>query len=112
MTESTSKYFSKSYKTRRQSNRTAKRKYQSSEPVKIRYEETKSEEKINIKKIKNEQQSHNNEDDGKACWFPKNWKELLENIKEMRKDRTAVVDSQGCERTADMNEPPEVCLAQ
>ena len=43
-------------------------------------------------------------------WQPDNWKILLDNIKEMRKGRTAVVDSQGCERTADPKEKPEVNL--
>ena len=45
-------------------------------------------------------------------WEPKNWKQLLDNIKEMRRDKTAVVDSQGCERTADVKEKPEVPVLQ
>ena len=39
---------------------------------------------------------------------PSNWELMLNNIKEMRKERNAVVDSQGCERTADDWESPEV----
>lgn len=45
-------------------------------------------------------------------WEPKNWRQLLDNIKEMRRDKTAVVDLQGCERTADIKEKPEVPVLQ
>lgn len=45
-------------------------------------------------------------------WEPKNWKQLLDNIKEMRRDKTAIVDSKGCERTADVKEKPEVPVLQ
>lgn len=41
-------------------------------------------------------------------WQPANWREQLANIREMRKSRDAPVDSQGCEKTADVNESPEV----
>ena len=41
-------------------------------------------------------------------WTPKNWQQQLENIREMRRDRNAAVDYQGCERTADETAPPEV----
>ena len=41
-------------------------------------------------------------------WVPKNWEILLHNIKEMRKHRTAVVDTLGCERLSDQWESPEV----
>lgn len=34
-------------------------------------------------------------------WEPKNWRELLANIREMRKDRTAPVDTMGCEKCHD-----------
>lgn len=41
-------------------------------------------------------------------WQPSNWREQLANIREMRKSRDAPVDSQGCEKTADLNQSPEV----
>ena len=41
-------------------------------------------------------------------WEPENWKNLLKNIKIMRQEEDAPVDSQGCERTADPDEIPEV----
>ena len=55
---------------------------------------------IEVKKEKSEEKVSN--------WEPENWKELLQNIKAMRKDESAPVDSQGCERTADETETPEV----
>lgn len=41
-------------------------------------------------------------------WEPGNWKEQLANIRQMRRDRDAPVDSQGCERTADIKATPQV----
>ena len=41
-------------------------------------------------------------------WEPSNWREQLANIHEMRKSRDAPVDSQGCEKTADTSQSPEV----
>lgn len=43
-----------------------------------------------------------------SVWEPANWREQLANIREMRKSRDAPVDSQGCEKTADVNQSPEV----
>lgn len=43
-----------------------------------------------------------------SAWEPANWREQLANIREMRKARDAPVDSQGCEKTADVNQAPEV----
>eukprot|EP00795_Rhopilema_esculentum_P009161 gene9161-16829_t len=45
-------------------------------------------------------------------WEPANWRELLKNIKLMREDETAPVDSQGCERTADESESPQIVRYQ
>ena len=45
-------------------------------------------------------------------WEPANWRDQLANIREMRKLRDAPVDSQGCEKTADMNQSAEVSLGQ
>ena len=44
----------------------------------------------------------------KPLWQPENWQTVLENIKSMRSDKSAVVDAQGCERTADPKEIPSV----
>lgn len=117
MTESTSKYFPRRSTTNRHCKNEALRKLHKNKPVKIKYEEAESvkSEGINnvkIKKVKKEEpdEERKEKDNKRVCWFPNNWKLQLENIKEMRKDRTAVVDSQGCERTADMNEKPEVCV--
>ena len=43
-----------------------------------------------------------------STWQPLNWREQLANIREMRKTRDAPVDSQGCEKTADESQSPEV----
>ncbi|KAJ7372711.1 Endonuclease III-like protein 1 [Desmophyllum pertusum] len=45
-------------------------------------------------------------------WEPANWREQLANIREMRKSRDAPVDSQGCEKTADVNQSPETVRYQ
>ena len=85
--------------------------------VEVKYEEP-IEKKTKIKKVKNKKEPfEENEDkvsiienEEKTKWVPQNWQQLLNNIKEMRSDKTAVVDSQGCERTADPNETQEVCI--
>jgi len=46
--------------------------------------------------------------EGGNLWYPDYWRLQLNNIQAMREDRSAVVDSQGCERTADKNETPEI----
>lgn len=47
----------------------------------------------------NESGKHN----GKVSsnWFPKNWQEQLDNIKQMRQNNTAPVDEMGCHKCAD-----------
>lgn len=65
--------------------------------------------------IKYEDQIHENSNKQKdLCdsWQPQNWEVLLNNIKQMRIDRTATVDSKGCERTADSWELPSVIRYQ
>ena len=39
---------------------------------------------------------------------PENWKELYDNIVEMRKDKSAPVDSMGCEKVKEMSTDPKV----
>lgn len=79
--------------------------------------------KIDSNKIENNQQvdkkrkylsiksNANGEDENESIgWNPPNWIETLENIRKMRKDVIAPVDEMGCDKTADLNEPPEVCI--
>lgn len=40
-------------------------------------------------------------DEKQAKWEPKNWRQLLANIREMRKERNAPVDTMGCEKCPD-----------
>ncbi|XP_054762382.2 endonuclease III-like protein 1 [Lytechinus pictus] len=44
----------------------------------------------------------------KVVWEPVMWKEQLENIREMRKNRDAPVDSMGAEKICDSSAAPEV----
>ncbi|XP_033748177.1 endonuclease III-like protein 1 isoform X2 [Pecten maximus] len=44
----------------------------------------------------------------KIKWEPPNWKTQFENIIEMRKDRSAPVDSMGCDEISDKDSKPEV----
>jgi hypothetical protein len=39
---------------------------------------------------------------------PDNWETVYSNIQEMRKDKTAAVDTMGCERAHDPNADPKV----
>ena len=41
-------------------------------------------------------------------WSPPNWEALYANIQKMRENRTAPVDSMGCERAHDKNASPAV----
>lgn len=45
-------------------------------------------------------------------WMPPNWETVLENIKEMRKQETAPVDTMGCHKCADPNASPIVSRYQ
>jgi endonuclease-3 len=44
----------------------------------------------------------------KLKWEPKNWREVLNNLREMRKQRDAPVDTMGCDKCADESARPEV----
>ena len=92
--EAKSKYFTRSNKDENQSI-PIRRKH-----IKIEEDSNEAEEK----KIKLEEDPATL----KPVWYPNNWQTLLENIKIMRSDKSAVVDSQGCERTADPEEIPSV----
>jgi hypothetical protein len=48
------------------------------------------------------------EDIHKSLWKPDNWETVLENIRLMRKNRDAPVDSMGAEKCADQDAPPKV----
>lgn len=44
------------------------------------------------------------------CWKPINWEQMIKNIREMRKDRSAPVDTMGCHRCSDDNADEKVNL--
>lgn len=47
-------------------------------------------------------------DSKQAKWEPKNWQKMLENMREMRKNRSAPVDTMGCHMCADTNADEKV----
>ena len=40
---------------------------------------------------------------------PENWETLYNNILEMRKEKTAPVDTMGCEKVQELSSDPKVC---
>lgn len=44
----------------------------------------------------------------KLKWEPDNWREVINNIREMRRQRDAPVDTMGCDKCADESAPPKV----
>ncbi|XP_067859567.1 endonuclease III-like protein 1 [Heptranchias perlo] len=59
-----------------------------------------------------EAQTGSSTDDKTAKWEPKDWKEQLDNIREMRKGRDAPVDHMGAEQCFDKTAAPEVMRYQ
>lgn len=45
-------------------------------------------------------------------WMPQNWELMLENIRKMRSNETAPVDSMGCHKCSDPNADPKVARYQ
>lgn len=45
-----------------------------------------------------------------AKWEPKNWQQMIENIREMRKTRSAPVDTMGCHKCSDETAPEKVIV--
>ena len=41
---------------------------------------------------------------------PDNWEKLYDNILEMRKEKTAPVDTMGCEKVQELTSDPKVCI--
>lgn len=44
----------------------------------------------------------------RSKWEPQHWRDQLDNIYEMRKDRDAAVDTMGCDRISDIHAVPQV----
>jgi endonuclease-3 len=71
------------------------------------------EDNMDIKPMQKEGTSFSNSkareiENSKSKWEPKNWREVVSNIREMRKQRDAPVDTMGCDKCADESAPPEV----
>lgn len=79
--------------------------YEEKEEAKVQAGAANKSEDVAAKKRKKDTSKETAQSSG---WEPANWREQLDNIREMRKARDAPVDSQGCEKTADVNQSPEV----
>ncbi|CAG9785922.1 unnamed protein product [Diatraea saccharalis] len=62
--------------------------------------------------IKVEYEKESSREETKGLWEPTNWKEFLVNLKIMRSNNDAPVDSIGCHKAMDENAPPEVMRYQ
>ena len=117
---STSPYFTSSGRQSRSAAREAisalsSKQKQPRRHIKIEYEKRHQEEDASDKnKVGNVAAKKRKKEDSVAQqpqssgWQPAHWREQLANIREMRKSRDAPVDTQGCEKTADGNQSPEV----
>lgn len=66
------------------------------------HEENVKEIKIEPKiKIKKDASDDSTSSEKQVKWEPKNWRKLLANIREMRKEKTAPVDTMGCDKCHD-----------
>lgn len=73
-------------------------------PIKIEYEKTETARSAESCEVKKEDSDEKNLKKVKAegnDWTPLNWQATLENVKEMRKHKTAPVDEMGCHKCAD-----------
>ncbi|CAH0397709.1 unnamed protein product [Chilo suppressalis] len=52
------------------------------------------------------------QEERKGLWEPQNWKDFLVNLKIMRSNNDAPVDTMGCHKAMDENAPPEVMRYQ
>lgn len=65
---------------------------------------------VEIKYENNDKNENHNEKNGdeQEKWYPKNWEETLNFIREMRKNSTAPVDEMGCHKCSDTNATPPI----
>ncbi|CAH2037022.1 unnamed protein product, partial [Iphiclides podalirius] len=64
------------------------------------------------KKVKIEFETDETPKEAKGLWEPPQWRMFLENLKMMRSNNDAPVDSMGCHMTMDENAPPQVIRYQ
>lgn len=58
--------------------------------------------------IKEESTTEATTDSKQSKWEPKHFKEMLDNIRKMRMERQAPVDTMGCHKCADVNTDPKI----
>ncbi|KAK0092772.1 hypothetical protein PV326_000639 [Microctonus aethiopoides] len=65
---------------------------------------------VEIKYENNDKNDDHNEKNGneQEKWYPKNWEETLNFIREMRKNSTAPVDEMGCHKCSDTKATPPI----
>ncbi|XP_045535724.1 endonuclease III-like protein 1, partial [Papilio machaon] len=63
-------------------------------------------------KIEFENDEETQKTDYKSLWEPPNWRHFLDNLRMMRSNNDAPVDSMGCHMTMDENAPPKVIRYQ
>lgn len=73
-------------------------------------------EKVTSKKLKAEPETDEifavkDEPLTEAKWEPKNWQQMIENIREMRKTRSAPVDTMGCHKCCDETASEKVIVS-
>ncbi|CAK9796781.1 Endonuclease III-like protein 1 [Anthophora quadrimaculata] len=84
-------------------------------PVKIKYEETENmpnTENSEIKLDSTDETVKNEIKEIEQKWMPSNWETVLENVKEMRKYKTAPVDEMGCHKCVDPKASAKVARYQ
>lgn len=72
-----------------------------SKPLKLKSKPKVKLEAPEIKKEIADDTPMKDESEAEEKWQPKNWKQLIENIREMRKTRSAPVDTMGCHKCCD-----------
>ena len=64
---------------------------------------------VNPKKMKTEVADIESLVPDESKWVPENWEVVYDNIKIMRQNMDAPVDTMGCDQQQDQDSPPEVC---
>uniref|UniRef100_A0A8D8M8N7 Endonuclease III homolog n=1 Tax=Cacopsylla melanoneura TaxID=428564 RepID=A0A8D8M8N7_9HEMI len=89
---------------------------QKRKPVNVQYDEidgssnilNKTDRTSTKKKVQREIEGKDEEESKKNKWEPENWNQVLQNIREMRKNLDAPVDSMGCDQSYDKDISPQI----
>ncbi|XP_063709498.1 endonuclease III-like protein 1 isoform X2 [Culicoides brevitarsis] len=78
-------------------------------PVKVEFEEKTKKSKKRVSSEAESSNSNTNTSPKKSKWEPKNFQETLQNIRDMRKEHPAPVDTMGCDVFHDSETEPRIC---